>query len=93
MVVHTYAPVGARRPNDKAPFGRTLVELEQDPRHPSIAPAVQQIAVELLAEPERPLPPFVARSMRHCLDRAEVPVSTVRATDLGPPVRSLAGAR
>jgi hypothetical protein len=71
VVVHTYAPVGARRPNDKAPFGRTLVELEQDPRHPSIAPAVQQIAVELLAAPDQPLPPFVARSMRHCLDRAD----------------------
>ena len=93
VVVHTYAPVGARRPSDKAPFGRALAELEKDPQNPSIAPAVHQIAVELLAAPDQPMPPFVARSMRRCLDLAEVPAPTVRAADLGPTVGSLAGAR
>ncbi len=75
LVVHTYAPVGAGRAADKAPFGRALAALEQDPHNPAIAPVVHQIAVELLASPDRPLPPFVVTAIRRCLDHAYAPAS------------------
>ena len=70
LIVHTYAPVGAGCAPDKAPFGRVLIELENDPENPSIAELVHDIASELLARPNTTLPPFVHRALRGCLDRA-----------------------
>ena len=75
LVVHTYAPVGAGRAADKAPFGRALAALEQDPHNPAIAPVVHQIAVDLLASPGRRLPPFVVTAMRRCLYHAYGPTA------------------
>ena len=68
LVVHTYAPVGAGRATDKAPFARALAALEQDPHNPAIAPLVDQIAVELLPHPAA-TPPFVVTAMRRCLNQ------------------------
>lgn len=66
-IVHTYAPVGAGGEADKAPFGRALLALENDPEDPGIADAVHEIAAELLSKPGRTLPPFVHRSLMHCV--------------------------
>jgi hypothetical protein len=70
LIVHTYAPVGAGCAPDKAPFGRVLMLLEDDPEDPSVAGAVQDIAQELLAKPGTELPPFVLGAMHDCVDRA-----------------------
>lgn len=70
LVVATYAPVGAGREADKAPFGRALIELEADPDNPAIAAAVHGIADELLARADTTLPPFVVTAMRGCVERA-----------------------
>lgn len=70
LIVHTYAPVGAGGKDDKAPFGEVLLLLEDDPENPSIAATVQEIAQDLLARDEEPLPPFVHDQLRHCLDLA-----------------------
>lgn len=70
VIVHTYAPVGAGGKADKAPFGRALVALEDDPTDPTIAHAVHEIAAELLARPGDDLPPFVHRSLVHCVELA-----------------------
>jgi hypothetical protein len=69
LLVRTYATVGAGRAADRAPFGRALAALD-GPHNPAIAPVVQQIAVQLLESPGRPLPPFVVTSIRRCLDDA-----------------------
>jgi hypothetical protein len=70
LVVHTYAPVGAGRDEDKAPMGRVLTALEDDPDNPSIGDVVHDLAVDLLAEPGQDLPPFVHRALQDCLDRS-----------------------
>lgn len=70
FIVHTYAPVGAGEKRDKAPMGRALEILENDPEDPSIGPAVQKIAEELLADEGDQLPPFVQRSLQRCVDLA-----------------------
>lgn len=70
LVVHTYAPVGAGREEDKAPMGRVLTALEDDPDNPSIGDVVHDLAVDLLAEPGQELSPFVGRALRDCLDRS-----------------------
>lgn len=70
MIVHTYAPVGAGDKKDKALCGRALAALENDPENPSAAALLQSIAEELFARPGHPLPPFVAGSLRKCLDSA-----------------------
>jgi hypothetical protein len=70
FIVATYAPVGAGEHADKAPFGRVLAALEDDPENPSIGGAVHDIAAELLAQPGHHLKPFVVRAMRRCVDLA-----------------------
>ena len=70
IIVHTYAPVGAGDRRDKALCGRALAALEDDPDNPSAAALLQTIADELLARPGQTLPPFVAKSLRKCVDSA-----------------------
>lgn len=72
MIVNTYAPVGAGDKKDKPLFGRVLTALEDDPANPSAAALLQTIAEELLARPGTSLPPFVAESLRRCLDVSHV---------------------
>ena len=79
VVVATYAPVGAGREADKAPFGRALLELEDDPENPAIADAVGAIAGELLGEPGTAVPPFVLEAMRGCVERARAHAVTAPA--------------
>lgn len=68
LIVRTYAPVGAGDTVDKAPFGRAVAQLEDDPENPQIAGSVHGIAEELLGRTDgRSLPPFVVRSMRECV--------------------------
>ena len=69
MIVHTYMPVGAGARKDKPLFGRVLAALEDDPENPRAA-LLQTIAEELLARPGQTLAPFVAKSLRRCLDSA-----------------------
>lgn len=78
LIVRTYAPVGAGDTVDKAPFGRAVVQLEDDPENPQIAKAVHGIAEELLARDGTSLPPFVLTSLREC----------VRLAGVGSPVAS-----
>lgn len=73
MIVNTYAPVGAGDKKDKPLFGRVLSALEDDPDNPTVATLLQTIAEELLARPGTPLPLFVARSLRRCLDVSRAP--------------------
>lgn len=70
MIVNTYAPVGAGEKHDKPPFGEVIMKLEDDPDNPSIAAVVQDIAQDLLAKDGDTLPPFVRKSMVHCVDLA-----------------------
>ena len=70
MIVHTYMPVGAGARKDKPLFGRVLAALEDDPENPRAAALLQTIAEELLARPGQTLAPFVAKSLRRCLDSA-----------------------
>ena len=84
LVMHTYAPVGAGRAADQAPFARALAALELDPHNPAIAPVIHQIAVELLASTGRRLPPFVVTAMRHCLAQA---YGRTSAPELNVPAR------
>lgn len=70
LIVSTYAPVGAGDHKDKPLLGRVLAALEEDPDHPDAATLVQAIADELLTRPGTTLQPFVARSLRRCLDAA-----------------------
>lgn len=67
LIVHTYAPVGAGERRDKAPLGRALQQLEEDPDDPGIATPVQAIAEELLAAEGTPLAPFVRDSLQTCV--------------------------
>lgn len=71
LIATTYAPVGAGMKRDKPPFGRTLLALEDDPEHPAVAEAAQEIARELLARPGGSVRPFVLTSMRECVGLAE----------------------
>jgi hypothetical protein len=70
VIVHTYAPVGAGKTADKAPMGRELNALQDDPHDPAFAAAVEEVADELLAKPGKPLAPFVHRSLQRCVDLA-----------------------
>lgn len=70
LIVNTYAPVGAGEKPDKAPFGEVILALEEDPDNPSVAAVVQDIAQDLLGKPDTPLPPFVHRQLRYCVDLA-----------------------
>jgi len=79
MIVNTYAPVGAGDKKDKPLFGRTLSILEEDPESPNAAALLQAIAEELLARPGTSLPPFVARSLRRCLDTSRTPSKVASA--------------
>ena len=67
LIVHTYAPVGAGLKRDKALFGETLRALDTDPQNPTVAGLVHDIANELLATHDRPVPPFALKAMRACL--------------------------
>jgi hypothetical protein len=70
VIVHTYAPVGAGKAHDKAPMGRALDAMQMDPYDRVFGAAVEEIADELLAKPDSPLPPFVQRSLQKCVDLA-----------------------
>jgi hypothetical protein len=65
-----------------------LAALEDDPDHPDAGPLLQAIADELLAPPGTALKPFVARSLRRCLDaaRAEAAPRRRRRSRVGGPV-------
>ena len=56
---------------DKAPFGRTTLALEDDPENPAVAAAAQDIACELLARNGGSVRPFVLTAMRECVRLAE----------------------
>ena len=71
VIVRTYAPVGAGKNADKAPMGRALHSMDMDPHDPAFAAAVEEIADELLAKPGGHLPPFVQRSLQHCVELAQ----------------------
>lgn len=66
LIVHTYAPVGAGLEVDKAPLGRALLAMEDDPENPAVAEHMQAIAEELLNGGEE-LRPFVRRSLAECV--------------------------
>lgn len=72
LIVQTWAPVGAGAKADRAPFGEAILALEEDPENPSIAAVIQEIAQDLVAEPDQTLPPFVQRQLADCIDRARV---------------------
>ena len=88
LIVSAYAPVGAGDHKDKPLLGRVLAALEDDPDHPDAGPLLQAIADELLAPPGTALKPFVARSLRRCLDaaRAEATPRRRRRSRVGGPV-------
>jgi hypothetical protein len=66
LIVHTYAPVGAGDKPDKAPLGRALISMEDDPENPAIAQSMQAIAEELLNDGKE-LKPFVHHSLAECV--------------------------
>ena len=71
LIATTYAPVGAGMRQDKPPFGRTTLALEDDPENPAVAAAAQDIARELLARSGGSVRPFVLTAMRECVRLAE----------------------
>jgi hypothetical protein len=71
LIATTYAPVGAGMREDKPPFGRTLLALEDDPENPAVASAAQDIGRELLARTGGSVRPFVLSAMRECVRLAE----------------------
>lgn len=91
LVVKTYAPVGARRPQHKATLGRTIAALGEDPDDPAIAALIQAIAQEVLQAGGPDLPPFARAAFARCADaaRAEDPafgtgVAGVAGVAVGP---------
>lgn len=67
---HTYVPVGATTPQRKADFGAASIALVGGQDIAPLAEPVQRVAQELLthARDGLRLPPFVAASLRDCLD-------------------------
>jgi hypothetical protein len=82
LVVKTYAPVGARRPQHKATLGRTIAALGEKPDDPEIAALIQAIAQEVLQKDGPELPPFTRTAFARCADaaRAEDPSFAVART-------------
>jgi uncharacterized protein YidB (DUF937 family) len=66
LIVHTYAPVGAGADADKAPLGRAILSMGDDPENPVIAKHMQAIAEELLNDGAE-LKPFVRHSLVECV--------------------------
>lgn len=68
----TYAPVGAGSAGAKADFGHVALALAGD-RMEEFAAPIQTIAESLLQPDGEPLPRFVLRSLKACVDASQTP--------------------